>query len=169
MSEYLHTSYAPDCDYVDGLVEARSVSGAGRAELQRALAAYLERQSGEWGIRVLSEARVQTSASHVRVADLAVMGAEDEKPERESALSTAPMAVVEILSPGDGVPRHVERLKDFRRMGVKNLWVVDPAARKGFDGSAEEWVETMSFTVPETPVRVDLAALFATLDQDRLR
>jgi len=47
--------------------------------------------------------------------------------------------------------------------------VVDPAARKGFDCSGGEWIQTTRFAVPGSPIHVDLAALFAAIDEDRAR
>jgi hypothetical protein len=37
VSEYLHTSYRPDCDYVDGVVEERNLGELDHAALQGAL------------------------------------------------------------------------------------------------------------------------------------
>lgn len=42
ISEYLHTSYKPDCDYVDGIVEKRSVGGANHDAVRRALLASMD-------------------------------------------------------------------------------------------------------------------------------
>lgn len=165
ISEYLHTSYQPDRDYVDGIVEARNVGGREHEAAQRALVRWIGRRAGEWGIRALPGVRVQTSASHVRVADLALIS--DSEGDGD-AVETPPVAVIEILCSEDDAQRYTERLDDYRRMGVKSVWVVDPAARKGFDASAEgEWVETEHFTAPESPIAIDLAAIFAEMGKDR--
>jgi hypothetical protein len=49
-------------------------------------------------------------------------------------------------------------------MGVRNVWVIDPATRRGFDFSSGSWIETASFTDAATGLRLDLAALFASID-----
>lgn len=158
ISEYLRSIYEPDCDYVDGLVEQRNAGSPEQVSAERALMRQIERHSEEWGVRAVCDTRVQTSASHVRVADIALIpaGAGEEK-----VIDSPPVAVIEILSREDNVPGHTERLEDFRRMGVKSLWAVDPGARKGFDASSEEWEEADAFFVPDSPIRIDLAEVFA--------
>jgi len=165
LSEYLHTRFEPDCDYVDGILEKRSGSGPDHAAAQRALLASLHRRQREWGVRIEPEVRVQTSASHVRVADVALVAAK----AGGEVVEKPPVAVIEILSPDDDVQHVTERLDDYRRMGVKSIWMIDPSARKGFDASGEPWVETGRFTVPESPIAVDPAAIFAEMDQGGAR
>lgn len=167
MSEYLHTSYQPDRDYVDGIVEVRNVGGLDHEAARRALIGRIRRHQGEWGVRALQESRIQTSASHVRVADVALISSTEKD---GNVVETPPVAVIEILSSEDDAQRYTERLGDYRRMGVKGIWVVNPAAHKGFDASAEgEWVETKRFVAPESPVAIDLAAIFAGMDEDHPR
>lgn len=166
LSEYLHASYTPDCDYVDGIVEARNAGGLDHALARRAVLGWFGRQGRDWGVRAVPEVRVQTSASHVRVADVALIA---EAEEGGKVVEKPPVAVIEILSPEDMLPQATDRLEDYRRMGVKSIWVVDPSARKGFDVSGEEWVETGRFTVPDSPIAVDPAAIFAEMDQGDAR
>jgi Uma2 family endonuclease len=166
VSEYLHTSYHPDCDYVDGVIEERNLGELDHAELQGAFLLYLNRYKREWGIRAVPEIRVQALPTHFRIADIAIVSV---TAPREQIIHTPPVAVIEILSPEDRIPRYAARLADYRSMGVKNIWVVDPASRKGFDCSAGDWIETARFAVPESPIRIDLAAIFAAIDEDRAR
>lgn len=164
ISEYLRASYQPDRDYVDGILEQRNAGGPEQAVLQHALAGQVERNSPQWGVRAVLDTRVQTSASHVRVADIAIVPLDAR---HQQVIDSPPVAIIEILSQEDHIPRHADRLEDFRRMGVKNIWAVDPAARKGFDISSKEWAETSSFAVPETPIQFDLASAFAAIDRQR--
>lgn len=166
VSEYLHTSYRPDCDYVDGIIEERNLGELDHAELQRAFILYLLPHERDWKIRALPEIRVQTSATHFRIADIAIVSV---SAPREQVIQTAPVAVIEILSPEDRIPRYAERLEDYRAMGVKSVWVVDPATRKGFDCSGGEWIETAQFAAPGSPIRIDLAAVFDIIDEDHAR
>ncbi|MFZ0792126.1 MAG: Uma2 family endonuclease, partial [Candidatus Korobacteraceae bacterium] len=70
----------------------------------------------------------------------------------------------EVLSPEDRVSRYQERLDDYRRMGVRHIWVVDPLHRRGYDCSTGSWIEAMSFAVENSPIAVDLSMIFAELD-----
>src|ERR1700739_3147402 len=136
ISEYLHTSYQPDCDYVDGRIEERNLGELDHAELQGVFIRYLIPHEREWKILTVPEIRVRTSPAHVRIADVAILSTDAP---REQVIQTPPVAVIEILSPEDRLPRYAERINDYRRMGIKSIWVVDPATRKGFDCSTGEW------------------------------
>jgi Uma2 family endonuclease len=166
VSEYLHTSYHPDCDYVDGVIEERNLGELDHAEVQRALILWLSQHEREWGIRTVPEMRVQTSPTRFRIADICIVSV---AAPREQIIQTAPVAIIEVMSPEDRVPRYSVTLDDYRKMGVRNIWVIDPASRKGFDCSAGDWIETSFVVAPETPIRIDLAALFAAIDEDRAR
>ena len=166
VSEYLHTSYHPDCDYVDGIIEERNLGELDHAEVQRALLLWLSQREREWGIRTLPEIRVQTSPTRFRIADICIVSV---TAPREQIIQTPPVAIIEVLSPEDRVPRYAARLEDYRRLGVRNIWVIDPATRKGFDCSTGSWTEVASFTVSESPVHISLATIFAAIDEDRSR
>jgi Uma2 family endonuclease len=166
VSEYLHTSYHPDCDYVDGVIEERNLGELDHAEVQRALILWLSQHERKWQIRTVPEIRVQTSLTRFRIADICIVSV---TAPREQIIQTPPVAVIEVMSPEDRIPRYSVRLDDYRKMGVRNIWVIDQATRKGFDYSAGNWLETANFGIPETPIRMDLAALFASIDEDRAR
>ncbi|HTD55770.1 MAG TPA: Uma2 family endonuclease [Silvibacterium sp.] len=166
VSEYLHTSYQPDCDYVDGVIEERNLGELDHAEVQRALILWLSQKEREWKIRTVPEIRVQTSPTRFRIADICIVSV---SAPREQIIQTAPVAIIEVMSPEDRVPRYSVRLEDYRRMGVRHIWVIDPATRKGYDCSAGNWIETASFAAQESPIRIDLATLFAAIDEDRAR
>jgi len=166
VSEYLHTSYQPDCDYVDGVIEERNLGELDHATVQDEILAWLRQNRNDWGIRGVPEIRVQTSATRFRIADIAIVSV---TAPREQIIQTPPIAVVEILSPEDRVPRYSERLEDYRKMGVQNIWVVDPVTRKGFNCSTESWIETARFAVAEGPINIHLAAIFAAIDEYHAR
>jgi len=166
VSEYLHTSYQPDCDYVDGVIEERNLGELDHAEVQRALILWLSQREREWRIRTVPEIRVQTSPTRFRIADICIVSV---AAPREQIIKTPPVAIIEVISPEDRVPRYSARLEDYRKMGVRNIWVIDPATRKGFDCSTGNWLETADFAVPDSPIRIDLADLFAAIDEDRAR
>src|SRR5580658_4732673 len=166
VSEYLHTSYQPDCDYVDGTIEERNLGELDHSEVQAELLAWLGQHRGIWGIRAYPEIRVQTSATRFRIADVCIISV---SAPREQIIQTPPVAIIEILSPEDRVSGCSERLEDYRTMGVKNIWVVDPATRKGFDCSTGNWIETAHFAAAGSSIHIDLGAIFAAIDEDHSR
>lgn len=161
VSEYLHTSYRPDCDYVDGVIEERNLGELDHSDVQESLLFFFRTNSKEWGYRAVPEIRVQTSPTRFRVADVCVISS---SAPREQIILTPPLVIIEILSPEDRVSRYRQRLDDYRKMGVRNIWVIDPAARKGFDCSTGDWIETNDFVAAGTPVKLHLDAVFADIE-----
>ena len=161
IEQYLATAYRPDCDYIDGEVEERHLGEREHARMQTALSAWFFSRVKAWNLEVLVEQRVRISATRIRIPDVCLVSLEAPF---EKVISTPPLVVVEILSPEDRVARYNARLEDYRRMGVKNIWVVDPAECRGFDWSAG-WQERTRFTAEGSPVYLDLQEVVSTLPQ----
>jgi hypothetical protein len=69
-------------------------------------------------------------------------------------------------SPEDRLPRVLVRLADFWKMGIRNIWVLDPEDKAAFvytDGGLKP-VEADSLTVAGSPVYLDLTEIFGALD-----
>jgi len=162
--EYLHTSYRPDCDYVDGAIEERHLGELDHSEVQRALLLWLSQYGHEWGVEIYPEIRIQVNATRFRVADLCLVA---RTAPREQIIQTPPFAVIEILSPEDRVNRYQQRLEDYREMGIQYIWVVDPATRKGFDCSTGNWVEASQFSISDSQWSLNLEQVFAEIDKSR--
>src|SRR5215831_11539305 len=79
VEEYLHTSYRPDCDCVDGLVLERNLGEYDHARLQIAIGSYYFVRRKEWGVNAVTEQRVQISPTRVRIP--AVCGTIDPRPQ----------------------------------------------------------------------------------------
>ncbi len=159
LETYLKTSYRPDCDYVDGELEERNLGEREHARLQAAIVAWFFAKQKEWNIDVLPEQRTRVSASRVRIPDVSLVSLDLPY---EKIITHPPLAVIEILSPEDRVRRYNERLEDYRRMGVRNIWVVDPESRMGYDWTLG-WQEAARFEIAETPIYLDIPEIFAAL------
>ena len=55
VSEYLATSYSPDCEYVDGELLERNVGEWDHSRLQTLLSRHLSIREKQWGILVVVE------------------------------------------------------------------------------------------------------------------
>ena len=161
---YLHTTFRPDCDYVDGQILERNVGEGEHSFVQGYLVALFWQNRMEWKVVVYPEQRIQVSPTRYRIPDVCVVS--DQAPF-ESVLTRPPLLCIEILSSEDRWPRMTERLEDYRAMGVPSLWVIDPLETKAWAWSRNtpgaDWEETTVLTVPETPIRVDAAAIFLEL------
>ena len=160
VDDYLHTSYSPDCDYVDGEVQERNVGELDHAEAQGALVQWFRNHAREWNIRALAELRMRITPTRFRIADVCLIPRDKTA---DQVLQQPPIVVIEVLSPEDRVSRYQERFADYRQMGVRNIWVVDPQTRRGYDCSTGNWIETTSFAVEGSPIAVDLTVIFSEL------
>jgi Uma2 family endonuclease len=131
VEEYLHKSYRPDREYVDGEIQERNLGEKDHSKFQMAVAAYFYGRRREWGIQVWPEQRVQVKPTRFRVPDLCVTIGEPD----EQIFTTPPFIVVEVLSPEDTVARLMERVRDYWDFGVRNIWIIDPKERCGFRAS----------------------------------
>jgi Uma2 family endonuclease len=165
VEEYLHTSYHPDCDYVDGRVVERNVGELDHSDLQTELAVYFRSRRKRWGVHAFVEQRVQVSPTRFRVPDICVMLG--QKPT-EPIFRTPPFLIIEILSPEDRMPRLLERIDDYLRFGVGYAWVIDPGAKEG-------WVHTPAGVEPAVDgilrtcnpeLDVSLPEIFAALREE---
>jgi Uma2 family endonuclease len=164
VEEYLHSSYRPDCDFVDGRIEERNVGEYDHGYLQTLLAVLFTNNHAAWGVRALTDVRTQVSRSRFRVPDLSVLRADAP---RERIITHPPLIVIEILSPEDRLSRFQERIDDYLAFGVENIWILDPDRRVAWSANREGLHITQAgeLTVPQTPIRVVLAELFAELDR----
>ena len=160
VSEYLKTSYRPDCDYVEGRLEQRNAGEHDHAALQAALILWFGQRQQEWNIEVLPEQRMQISAARFRVPDVCLVSLDQPI---EQILTKPPLACIEILSPEDTMRRMQERIEDYRRFGVQHIWILDPGTGKGYDCGASGWLEATEFHITGTPIQLVLAEVFARL------
>ncbi len=129
VEEYLHTSYRPDCDYVDGEVQERNLGERDHSSAQREILVYLSVRYRHLRSRLLPEQRVQVSATRFRVPDVCLLA---EGSPREQIITTPPILCIEILSPEDRMSRYLERVNDYFEMGVPACWIIDPESRRAW-------------------------------------
>jgi Uma2 family endonuclease len=164
VEQYLSTVFEHDCEYVDGVIEERDLGEFEHAFLQGVLATIFNNHRAEWGVICLSEQRVQTQADHFRVPDVTILRSGSP---RERILTHPPLLVIEIQSPEDTLRRTAAKSTEYLAFGIEHVWVIDPTARVGYRGTASglELARSGELTIPETPIRIVLADLFAELDQ----
>jgi Uma2 family endonuclease len=132
VEEYLANVYRPDCDYVDGEVLERNLGEKDHGRLQLKLGAYFLARQSQWNTYAIVEQRVQVRPGRFRIPDVCVLLGETD----EQVLTAPPFLCVEILSPEDRMTRVLDRIDDYFKMGVPNVWVVDPVRREAFHATA---------------------------------
>jgi Uma2 family endonuclease len=120
---YLHSSYEPDAEYVDGMIEERPMGEFDHSSWQAAILRWFCLHAKEWNIRALASLTVRVGATRYRVPDVTVL---DRSLPIEQIITRPPLAVFEVLSPEDTLQRLKRKLEDFRNMGIPEIWVIDP-------------------------------------------
>jgi len=163
LDTYLTTSYEPDVDYVDGVLEERNVGEYDHNMVQRAILIWFYQHEKEWRVRSIQEQRTRVASTRVRIPDVSVFSRDIPI---EQVFTRPQLIAIEVLSPEDRHSRIDERLRNFSSFGIPNLWVVDPQTRSGWDCSDGSWVRKERFEVANSQIYLSLPELFAKIDED---
>jgi Uma2 family endonuclease len=137
LEEYLHTTYRPDCDFVEGHVLERNVGKPGHGYAQAQISIWFGRHTELLpGLMPFTETRLHLAPRRVRIPD--VMICEPPK-KKDEAFATPPHLCIEILSPEDTMSRLQERLDEYLQFGVPNVWVIDPWKNRGWVVTSTGW------------------------------
>ncbi len=159
---YLNSSFEPDAEYVDGMIEERPMGEYDHSSWQHAIELWFANHAVEWGIRVRPELRVQVAPDRFRVPDVTIL---DRTLPVEQVITHPPLAVFEILSPEDKVARMLTKLADYEQMGIRTILLLNPAGQhfRYVSGSLEKLTET-AFDLPGSACRFDLPEIQKLLD-----
>jgi Uma2 family endonuclease len=162
VEEYLRTVYRPDCDYVDGDVQERNLGERDHSTLQKRLILYIGNREKTWNVFVYPEQRVQVSPTRFRIPDVCVYAGQEPQ---EQIFRTPPFICIEILSPEDRWARVQERIDDYLKFGVPNVWVINPVNQRAWActqaGNAE--IRDGILRTENPPLEVPLAEIFGEL------
>ena len=163
LEEYLHTSYRPDRHFVDGYLEERNLGTRLHGRMQMLAGTWFFNHEKNVDTYTVYGQRIQVSPTRVRVIDICVTS---RKAPIEQVVLTPPLLCVEILSPEDRLPRAAKVMEDYAKMGVPNLWLLDPVDRIAYiyTGDGHFQLTAGPLAIASTPIHLDLAALFESLD-----
>jgi Uma2 family endonuclease len=161
---YLHETWSPDREFVDGEILERNMGEKSHAAWQAVLVDWLRNYRQSANISVFAELRLQTTATHFRIPDVIVI---DRNAPDEQIITHAPLLCVEILSPEDRLSRMEEKLAEYFQMGTRAVWVIDPRTQTGYQchgPTMRDWQVVEELIIPGTPVRLAMRELIADLD-----
>ncbi|HEX4810989.1 MAG TPA: Uma2 family endonuclease [Bryobacteraceae bacterium] len=129
VEEYLHSSYEPDAEYVDGRIIHRALPKKPHSKMQSYLDRTLYTAMHPSGYEVWVEQRIRTrpDPARYRVPDVCVTLGEPP----EDIFTAPPFLCVEVLSPDDTAVGVRTKVEEYLTFGVSHVWVIDPAARSG--------------------------------------
>lgn len=162
--EYLQTVWRPDRDYVDGEARERNLGEKEHSAIQRFLVMWFGNRAKQLGIEVWPEQRVQVNSDRFRVPDVTVTTRDYDF---DRIVDQPPLLCVEIVSRQDSLSIIRERVEDYVRMGVKNVWILDPHSLRAYTctrGKFEEFSgDTLEIT--GTEIQLPLAEAWAELNR----
>jgi Uma2 family endonuclease len=159
---YLASSFEPDAEYVNGVIEERPMGEFDHSSWQHAIELWFAQRAKEWGIRVRPELRIQVSRGNFRVPDVTVL---DRNLAIEQVITHPPLAVFEVLSPEDTVTRMMTKLDDYERMGIQTILILDPNGKHfRYSEGRLEPLTSSAFDLPGSASRFDLAEIEKLLD-----
>ena len=120
-------------------------------EFRIAVGAYLAARQKEWAVTVFIAPRVGS-----RMPDIGVYVGESIEPTPD----LSPLVCIEVLSGDDRFMELIERIDDYLSMGVRYVWVLDPASRRAYVATAAAGLRE----VKDTVLRTENPALDLPLD-----
>jgi Uma2 family endonuclease len=159
VEEYLGLVFddRPEPDYVHGEVVERTLPTPIHGQIQALLAALFVILSRRVRLVAITELRVQIEPRLFRVVDCAVYL--KARPKGRYATNPAYVAI-EIVSPDDRRGRLTERLEDYRRWGVKHVWLVDPQRKRLHEYTEAGLLQHASLRLPEFDFEISSEELF---------
>jgi Uma2 family endonuclease len=126
VEEYLHTSYDPDVEYVDGVLVERNVGDWLHSLVQSNLIIAFSRKYPN--VKAVPALRAKVKETRYRLPDVSVLLSAPQT----KVLLEAPFVAIEILWEADSMSRVIEKLKEYAGNGTPHIWVFDPRVRLMF-------------------------------------
>lgn len=105
------------------------------------------------------ELRVQVTPGNFRVPDVTIL---DRNLPVEQIITHPPIALIEILSREDTLPRMLKKLREYEQMGIQTILVLDP-------GSEEHYRFSKLGLVPLEKSAFDLAGSSCRFDVEEIK
>jgi Uma2 family endonuclease len=161
VEDYLRSTSEPDHEFVHGGLKKRAMPEWDHSQWQSALIVWFGQHGHAWGIRAMPELRVRVAVGHFRIPDVTIVS---RQAPREPYLTHAPLAVFEILSPGDSMTDLYEKLAAYEAMGIPAIWVIDPAKNTYRRYVQGKLTEATIFDLPGTDFTVPVSEIAALAD-----
>jgi Uma2 family endonuclease len=151
IEEYLNTRYRPDCDFIDGEVVERNAGKRRHGYAQAEITVWFGQRKSTLRLQPITELRLRVAGTRVRIPDVLV--AEIPIPD-EDVFTTPPYLCIEVMSPNDTMNGMQDRIDDYLRFGVPNVWVIDPEKHRGWRVTNEGWATATDGNMRTADARV---------------
>ena len=124
VEEYLHTSFEPECEFLDGGLVDRYAGDLPHSTTMANMIFRLQALRARLGVRALPIIRICITPTRYRVADVAVW--RDDNLGDARIPTVPPFLAVEILSPEDRMTRMLPKIQEYLAFGIEYVWLIDP-------------------------------------------
>ena len=125
--EYLNRyDFEPDAEFADGVIEERLVGTIEHSRWQAAIMFWFRQHEKEWSIESLPEVRLTLRPGLHRIPDVAILDLSGAKAERGRTITSTPIAVFEVFSPGESMKQLRRKFADYDLAEIPHIWFVDP-------------------------------------------
>jgi hypothetical protein len=133
------------------------------AALRAILATHFHVNRKNWNIVTLCRQRISVSADESRVCDLCILDADAPV---EQVVHMPPMICVDIIS-NEPLALIQHRVDIYERMGVKQIWLLDPNFRSAWkaSGAGLFQIKNDEMGIPGTSIGFRLNTIFAEMDE----
>jgi Uma2 family endonuclease len=163
IADFIAADYGREFELVDGELRERHVGNYSHSRIEALLGAWFIQNEDGWGAVALIEMDTIILPSSFLKPDVALVpfGA---APDR---LVDPPLLTIEVLSPSDTLRKQMEKCEQYRELGVRSMWIIDPENRTGWAWDGDQWVEARRLEASGTEIYIDLGYLFERLDASR--
>lgn len=158
VEEYLHSTFEPDAEYVEGRIVYRSMPKKPHSRMQTYLIVTLHalvQPGGRYRVWDAQRIQTKTSPARYRVPDICVTIGEPD----EDIFTEPPFLCIEILSPDDSASELRAKIAEYRAMGVSYIWVVDPVLLGGEIYTRDRIEEVLDGVFRAGDIEVDVKAV----------
>lgn len=161
--QYRRVIFRPDAHFVDGRIIPRHLGDSVHGHTVSYVCCALQSTCNAIDLSTCISLRLQVCPSRIRVCDITILKAGTPY---EAVPTIPPLLCVEILAPGQLPLEELDTLADYLRMGVQNLWLIDPLRRAAFtfDATGLHEADPTHLSIPNTPIHLDLTDAFAAID-----
>lgn len=159
--EYLSSSYDPDREWVDGVLEERKVGTQRHSLMQRVILQYLLSFRESHRIEPFVEARLQVGDRY-RIPAVMLL----QRPYTKSRITVdVPLLVAEVKSPEDTFDDVLDKCEEYEAMGVHCILVLDPEKQRmhRFSLGSLNLVQTANIETVAGEIEICAESLFAEM------
>jgi len=160
-ADYLRTPFPdPEPEYVRGEIVERSMPDLTHSVIQSRLIHRFMQLAPRHPVLVCTGLRLRVDAEVYRVADVAIFTPPfptQPIPERP------PFLVMEIVSKDDRYVDILDKLREYRALGVRHVWLIDPWLRQLHAYSESGLTTLPALSLPEYRLEITLDELMQDL------